>query len=84
MELAADNLKQKPANFIDDIIEELKIAYKEDSKPWVVGFSGGKDTTALAQFIFYMLMELPKKKGTKRFLLLPRILLSRCLRLRIG
>lgn len=42
MELAADNIKQKPANFIDDIIEELKIAYNEDSKPWVVGFSGGE------------------------------------------
>lgn len=66
MELAADNLKQKPANFIDDIIEELKIAYNEDSKPWVVGFSGGKDSTALVQFIFYMLMELPERQRHKK------------------
>ncbi len=55
-----------PTNFIDDIIEELKIAYNEDSKPWVVGFSGGKDSTALVQFIFYMLMDLPKRQRHKK------------------
>lgn len=53
-------------NFIDDIINELKIAYNEDSKPWVVGFSGGKDSTALVQFIFSMLMELPERQRHKK------------------
>lgn len=58
--------KSKPVNFIDDIVEELKIAYKEDSRPWVVGFSGGKDSTALVQFIFYMLMDLPERQRHKK------------------
>ena len=66
MELSASKPKPKPSNFIDDIIEELKIAYLEDSKPWVVGFSGGKDSTALVQFVYYMLMELPKKNRRKK------------------
>lgn len=56
----------KSTNFIDDIIEDLKIAYNEDSKPWVVGFSGGKDSTALVQFIYYMLMDLPEKQRHKK------------------
>ncbi len=59
-------LKRKPINFIDDIIEELKIAYLEDMRPWVVGFSGGKDSTALVQFIFYMLLELHQEKRHKK------------------
>src|SRR5208337_190390 len=64
--MAVDNIKHKASNFIDDITEELKIAYLEDSRPWVVGFSGGKDSTALAQFVFYMLMELPPKNRHKK------------------
>lgn len=65
--IAENNIaKSKPVNFIDDIIEELKIAYNEDSKPWVVGFSGGKDSTALVQFIFYMLMDLPERQRHKK------------------
>lgn len=47
--MAIDSIKRKASNFIDDITEELKIAYLEDSRPWVVGFSGGKDSTAMAR-----------------------------------
>jgi len=43
MELTADNIRQKPANFIDDIVDELKIPYNEDSRQWVVGFNYATD-----------------------------------------
>lgn len=48
-----------------NIKEEIKTQYLEDSVPWVVGFSGGKDSTAVLQLIFYALSELPKNKLTK-------------------
>lgn len=66
MNNTASALRYKPTNFIDDVIEDLKIAYLSDSKPWVVGFSGGKDSTALVQFVFYMLMELPPRQRHKK------------------
>ena len=30
-------LKQK----VNDIIEEMKMVYKNDTRPWVIGYSGG-------------------------------------------
>ena len=50
---------------IQKIKEEIKEQYLEDSMPWVVGFSGGKDSTAVLQLIFYAIGELPIEKRTK-------------------
>ena len=47
------------AEVTQTIIEEIKEQYLEDDTPWVVGFSGGKDSTAVLQLIFYALSELP-------------------------
>lgn len=47
------------------IIDEIKDQYLGDSTPWVVGFSGGKDSTALLQLIFYALGELPQSQRAK-------------------
>ncbi len=46
------------------VLEELRAAYSADDRPWIVGFSGGKDSTCLAQLLYYMLARLPV---TKRF-----------------
>ena len=47
------------------IVEEIKEQYLADNRPWVIGFSGGKDSTCLLQLVFYALQELPKEKLTK-------------------
>ena len=47
------------------IIKEIQEQYLSDSRPWVVGFSGGKDSTCLLQLVFYALMELPHEKLNK-------------------
>lgn len=48
--------------------ELVKEVYLADEKPWVVGFSGGKDSTAVVQLVFQALSELEpsllKKKCT--------------------
>ena len=50
---------------IDETISEIKSLYLSDDRPWVVGYSGGKDSTSLVQLIFYALMELKKENRTK-------------------
>lgn len=45
----------------NEIIEQ----YQADDRPWIVGFSGGKDSTTLLQMVFYALQTLPKKRLKK-------------------
>ena len=53
-------------NFAGRVHEDLRAAYLADERPWVVGFSGGKDSTALLQFVYYMLGRLPASERRKR------------------
>lgn len=39
-------------------IEHIKMLYLSDSIPWVIGYSGGKDSTAILQLTWYALKEL--------------------------
>lgn len=45
--------------------ERVRTLYLSDGKPWVVGFSGGKDSTATLQVVWNALCELPREKLTK-------------------
>jgi len=51
---------------IDYIKNEIKDQYLQDDKPWIIGYSGGKDSTSLLQLVWYALKELPKNKLTKK------------------
>lgn len=44
---------------------EIKEQYLEDNLPWVIGFSGGKDSTAVLQLVFSAISELPRDKRNK-------------------
>ena len=35
----------------EDIIKEIMIVYKHDSRPWLIGYSGGKDSTLLVSLV---------------------------------
>jgi DNA sulfur modification protein DndC len=52
------------AVLVEQIIVEIKEQYIADDTPWIVGFSGGKDSTTLLQLVFYALLEL-QKEGVK-------------------
>jgi DNA sulfur modification protein DndC len=54
----AEKLLERVKKNTKQIIEEIKSQYLEDNDPWVIGFSGGKDSTALLQLVFYALSEL--------------------------
>ncbi len=47
------------------IIEEIQSLYRSDSLPWIVGYSGGKDSTASLQLIWKAVATLPAEQRTK-------------------
>lgn len=49
----------------DDLREHLSRLYLDDPRPWLVGFSGGKDSTMLASLIFEAILALPPEQRTK-------------------
>ncbi len=46
-------------------MDEVATLYESDSIPWVVGYSGGKDSTAALQLVWMSLAALPREKLTK-------------------
>lgn len=50
-------------------IEELKLEitnlYLHNNTPWVIGYSGGKDSTTVVQLIYMSLLDLPIEKRSK-------------------
>lgn len=51
---------------VDYILEEMKRVYKNDNRPWIIGYSGGKDSTAVVQLVFEMVSKLPVNERTKK------------------
>lgn len=47
------------------IKKEMEMVYLHDHRPWMIGYSGGKDSTLLCQLVFEMLEELPIEKRWK-------------------
>ena len=50
---------------IDALKEEIKTLYLEDNVPWILGYSGGKDSTAILQLIWCAIQDLPIEKRNK-------------------
>jgi DNA sulfur modification protein DndC len=50
---------------ISSICEEIREIYKEDNVPWIIGYSGGKDSTATLQLIWLALKDLPDEGRSK-------------------
>ena len=50
----------------EDIIQEMTMVYLHDKRPWMIGFSGGKDSTLLCCLVMRMLQRLPKGKRQKK------------------
>lgn len=50
---------------IQDLYDEIRQTYKSNSYPWVIGYSGGKDSTATVQIVWYALNEMRPEEWTK-------------------
>lgn len=45
-------------NVIEELMETVRSLYLSDDIPWVIGYSGGKDSTATLQLVWYALEKL--------------------------
>lgn len=50
---------------VAELTEEIRELYTADEVPWVVGYSGGKDSTAVLQLVWLALTDLPVEQRTK-------------------
>ena len=50
---------------LQNIHEEIRQVYRADQRPWIIGYSGGKDSTASLQLVWNALAELEKKDRAK-------------------
>lgn len=50
---------------LETIKEEVRELYRADNIPWIIGYSGGKDSTAVVQLAWEALSELPAEERHK-------------------
>lgn len=50
---------------LDLIYDEVRTMYLADDRPWVIGYSGGKDSTTAMQVVWSALATLPEKDRAK-------------------
>lgn len=50
---------------IAELQDEIRELYLADSIPWVIGYSGGKDSTAVLQLVWNAIQELPVEQRQK-------------------
>jgi len=64
MNVATDLMQDDIYIIWNDIVESIKQEYlsEEQSYPWILGFSGGKDSTVVAHALFEALLSLPPSK----------------------
>ncbi|MFC4306394.1 DNA phosphorothioation system sulfurtransferase DndC [Cohnella boryungensis] len=51
---------------LDEVTREIQELYLEDERPWVIGYSGGKDSTAVVQLVFNALRSLSKDQPIQK------------------
>lgn len=52
-------------DLLRETIKTIQQVYKEDNIPWICGYSGGKDSSAVVQLVWMALSELPKRERNK-------------------
>ena len=51
---------------IEEIYDDIRQVYRQSASPWVIGYSGGKDSTAVLQLVWCAIAGLPKEERTNR------------------
>lgn len=47
------------------LLQEIKAIYLGDNRPWVIGYSGGKDSTSITQLVYTAVLELAPEQRHK-------------------
>lgn len=53
------SVRRVETNFWDEVVRSVRAEYLSDAQdyPWIIGFSGGKDSTVVAQAVFEALLQ---------------------------
>lgn len=54
------------AGTLRSLMADIRQIYLADPYPWVIGYSGGKDSTTCVQLVWYALAQLPPEQRQKR------------------
>lgn len=63
-----NSTQRNVSNLIEDIqalTAEIQQLYTQDALPWIIGYSGGKDSTVILQLVWNAIAALPLEKRTK-------------------
>jgi DNA sulfur modification protein DndC len=63
--ISPETLKLDNGRNLQEIYKEIREVYLADDRPWVVGYSGGKDSTTTLQLLWYAVAELPSEQRKK-------------------
>lgn len=62
-----------PPRSLEELIKDIEILtaeiqelYCQDSLPWIIGYSGGKDSSCIVQLVWNAIAALPEKKRQKK------------------
>jgi DNA sulfur modification protein DndC len=61
-----NGVKEDGSARLTRIHDDVREIYLSDSRPWVVGYSGGKDSTTALQLIWAAISALPAERRTKK------------------
>ncbi|MBI5626684.1 MAG: DNA phosphorothioation system sulfurtransferase DndC [Nitrosomonadales bacterium] len=58
----------RETDFWEDVVHAVRTEYLSDSQeyPWIIGFSGGKDSTVVAQAVFEALLQVPPSQRRRQ------------------
>lgn len=61
------NLPTQPTVLWEEVLASVRAEYlsKVQDYPWIIGFSGGKDSTVVAQAVFEALLDIPPSRRTR-------------------
>ena len=51
---------------VNEILKYVQNIYQKYPQPWVIGFSGGKDSTTVLQLVWLAIQKLPKEQRDKK------------------
>ena len=60
-----DQTLQPGGKTIDELRRDIVDVYRADNRPWVIGYSGGKDSTAVLRLIYETLSSIPEAERSK-------------------
>ena len=57
--------EQFASRYLSEFVTDTQRVYLSDDRPWIIGYSGGKDSTAVMTLVYFALLGLPPERRHK-------------------